>query len=107
MDYVDWLSFILSFLLVIGLLAATLWGLKRFGRMQLQQKSGQASIKVVESLSIGTRQRIVLVESDDQRILVGVTAQSLTGLGQWSTNRTPEFSKIFSDSANQAENGVD
>ena len=52
MEYVDWVSFDLSFLLVIALLGATLWGLKRFGRMQLQSQSGQASIKLIDSFSL-------------------------------------------------------
>ena len=51
MEYVDWVSFVLSFLLVIALLGATLWGLKRFGRMQLQNQSGQASIKLIDSFT--------------------------------------------------------
>ena len=80
MEYVDWVSFVLSFLLVIALLGATLWGLKRFGRMQLQNQSGQASIKLIDSFSLGARQRIILVESDDQRVLVGISPQSITGL---------------------------
>ncbi len=107
MEYVDWVSFVLSFLLVIALLGATLWGLKRFGRMQLQNQSGQASIRLIDSLSLGARQRIILVESDDQRILVGISPQSITGLGQWPKDRAPEFSDVLRDAGTQAESGSD
>ena len=107
MEYVDWVSFVLSFLLVIALLGATLWGLKRFGRMQLQNQSGQASIRLIDSLSLGARQRIILVESDDQRILVGISPQSITGLGQWPRDRAPEFSDVLRDAGTQAESGSD
>ena len=107
MEYVDWVSFVLSFLLVIALLGATLWGLKRFGRMQLQNQSGQASIRLIDSLSLGARQRIILVESDDQRILVGISPQSITGLGQWPKDRAPEFSDVLRDAGAQAESGSD
>ena len=107
MEYVDWVSFVLSFLLVIALLGATLWGLKRFGRMQLQNQSGQASIKLIDSFSLGARQRIILVESDDQRILVGISPQSITGLGQWPRDRTPEFSDVLRDAGTQAESNSD
>tara|TARA_B100001939_G_scaffold341141_2_gene350338 strand:- start:213 stop:536 length:324 start_codon:yes stop_codon:yes gene_type:complete len=106
-EYVDWVSFVLSFLLVIALLGATLWGLKRFGRMQLQNQSGQASIRLIDSLSLGARQRIILVESDDQRILVGISPQSITGLGQWPKDRAPEFSDVLRDAGTQAESGSD
>jgi len=106
-EYVDWVSFVLSFLLVIALLGATLWGLKRFGRMQLKNQSGQASIKLIDSFSLGARQRIILVESDDQRILVGISPQSITGLGQWPRDRAPEFSDVLRDAGTQAESGSD
>lgn len=101
MEYVDWGSFVLSFLLVILLLGATLWGLKRFGRMQLQNSSGHSSIKLIDSFSIGARQRIILIESDDQRILVGVSPQTMVGLGQWPKDRKPDFP----DSLREAESG--
>ena len=107
MEYVDWVSFVLSFLLVIALLGATLWGLKRFGRMQLQNQSGQASIKLIDSFSLGARQRIILVESDDQRVLVGISPQSITGLGQWPRDRAPEFSDVLLDAGTQAESNSD
>ncbi|MGB2023938.1 MAG: flagellar biosynthetic protein FliO [Litorivicinaceae bacterium] len=107
MEYVDWVSFVLSFLLVIALLGATLWGLKRFGRMQLQNQSGQASIKLIDSFSLGARQRIILVESDDQRVLVGISPQSITGLGQWPRDRAPEFSDVLRDAGTQAESNSD
>ena len=107
MEYVDWVSFVLSFLLVIALLGATLWGLKRFGRMQLQNQSGQASIKLIDSFSLGARQRIILVESDDQRVLVGISPKSITGLGQWPRDRAPEFSDVLRDAGTQAESNSD
>ena len=107
MEYVDWVSFVLSFLLVIALLGATLWGLKRFGRMQLQNQSGQASIKLIDSFSLGARQRIILVETDDQRVWVGISPQSITGLGQWPRDRSPEFSDVLRDAGTQAESNSD
>ena len=107
MEYVDWVSFVLSFLLVIALLGATLWGLKRFGRMHLKNQPGQASIKLIDSFSLGARQRIILVESDDQRILVGISPQSITGLGQWPRDRAPVFPDVLRDAATQAESNSD
>jgi flagellar protein FliO/FliZ len=101
-EYVDWVSFVLSVLLVIALLGATLWGLRRFGRMQLQNRSGQSSIQLIDSFSVGARQRIILVEAGGQRILVGVSPQSLAGLGQWPTQEAPEFSEMLRDAGKEA-----
>lgn len=103
MEYIDWVSFVLSFLFVIALLGATLWGLKRFGRMQLQNRSGHSSIKVIDTFSLGARQRIMLVEADNQRILVGVSPQAMSGLGQWPKDQTPEFSDLLRDAGDPAE----
>ncbi len=103
MEYVDWLSLVSSFLLVIILLGGTLWGLKRFGRIQLQGKSGQTAISLIDSLSVGARQRIILVEADGQRMLIGVTPQSITGLGQWPSSQAPDFTKALKDAGVQSE----
>lgn len=92
MEYVDWVSFVSSFLLVLLLLGATLWGLKRYGRMQFQKQSGDAKLTIIDSLSVGTRQRIALVETDGQRVLVGITPHSISGLGQWPIRQAPSFS---------------
>jgi len=100
-EYVDWVSFVLSFLLVIALLGATLWGLKRFGRIQLNNRSGQSSIQLIDSFSLGARQRIILVEADGQRILVGVSPQAMSGLGQWPKQDAPEFSEMLRDAGAQ------
>jgi len=105
-EYVDWVSFVSSFLLVILLLGATLWGLKRYGRMQFQKQSGDAKLSIVDSLSVGTRQRIALIETDGQRILVGITPHSISGLGQWPAQHAPRFSdaveQVIRDEASDA-----
>lgn len=103
MEYVDWVSFVLSFLLVIVLLGATLWGLKRFGRMQLQNRSGHSSIQLIDSFSLGARQRLILVEADGQRVLLGVSPQTMSGLGQWPAKEAPEFSEMLRDAETHAE----
>jgi flagellar biosynthetic protein FliO len=97
-EYVDWISFSASFLLVIGLVVATLWMLKRYGRMQFQKKGGQASIHIIESQAIGARQRILLIHCDEQCFLVGSSPQGFSALGQWSQKQgVPKSSAAFSD----------
>ena len=101
MEYIDWVSFISSFVLVIVLLGGTLWGLKRFGRMQLQKATGDAKLAIIDQVSVGTRQRIVLIETDGQRMLVGVTPHSISGLGQWPTTKASDLS--FQETVNRIE----
>ena len=41
-------------------------------------------MRLVETLSVGPRQKILLMQVDGQRLLIGVTAQQIQSLGQWS-----------------------
>ena len=79
--FFDWLQYLLSFALVIGLLLGCLWALRK-----LQSGAGgargrsAARLKVVETLSLGPRQKIALVQLDGQHVLLGITAQSICAL---------------------------
>lgn len=77
----DWLQYLLSFGLVIGLLLGCLWLLRKLqaGGGGLRPRAS-SRLKVVETLSIGPRQKIALVQLDGQDVLLGVTAQSITAL---------------------------
>ncbi len=72
-----------SLALVFGLMGLSLWALRR---MQLKLQSGaggQRQMRLVETLSVGPRQKIVLMEIDEQRLVIGITAQNMQALGQW------------------------
>ncbi len=103
MEYVDWISFTASFLLVIGLIFATLWMLKRYGRMQFPKKGDEASIRVTESQAIGPRQRILLIHCDDQCFLVGSSPQGFSRLGQWPQKIAPKSNSAFNDALERVE----
>jgi len=66
----------LVFLLALVLVAA--WLVKRSGGMQTWRAG--ASIKVVAALSLGPRERVVLIEAGGQQWLLGVAAGSITTL---------------------------
>lgn len=59
---------LLGLLVVLGLLAAAVWLLRRY--MPLQR--GEGALKVVAGLTLGARERLVLVEADGARLLLGV-----------------------------------
>jgi flagellar protein FliO/FliZ len=68
---------LLGLILVLGLVAAAAWMLKRFGAARTV---GAAHVKVVGGTSIGTRERILVVEVADQWIVVGVTPTQINTL---------------------------
>ena len=79
----DALRMIGSLVLVFGLLGAVLWGLKR---LQLQTRPGQPGarrLQVLESHSVGPRQKLALVRVGAHEVLVGVSPGQITALGQW------------------------
>jgi flagellar protein FliO/FliZ len=64
-------QYLASFTFVIVLLLSLLFMLKRLQHGSMFKTRGQR-LHVVESLSLGTRQRLVLVRLDQQELLLGV-----------------------------------
>ena len=71
-----------SFALVLALMAALLWALRRLQSRMAAQNSGRR-LQIVESLSIGPRQKIALIRVGDNEVMVGITASQITALAQW------------------------
>jgi flagellar protein FliO/FliZ len=67
-------SMILSLLMVLALIGISAFVLKRFNITQ--QHNGQ--LKVVASLSLGVKERLVVAQVGDQQLVLGVTAQQIT-----------------------------
>ncbi|MFT3802849.1 MAG: flagellar biosynthetic protein FliO [Burkholderiaceae bacterium] len=65
---------ILAFVVVIGLIPLALAVVKRAQNLRPQQ---QGALRLVGGLSVGPRERIAIVEADGQRLVVGITAQSI------------------------------
>jgi flagellar protein FliO/FliZ len=70
-----------SLVLVFGLMGLLLWALRRM--QQKMQTTGHGQIKLVDNLHLGPRQKIALIEVDNQRLVVGINGQQMTALGQW------------------------
>lgn len=62
---------VLSLLLVLGVVALVAWFLKR---VQLPQQGAGRQLKVVSSLAIGQRERVVVVEIRNTWLVLGVAA---------------------------------
>ncbi len=85
MHATDWLSFSFSFAIVLALLGALLYGLKRLQSGNLLGIP-QRRIRVLESVSVAPRQKLLLVRVKDQELLLGVTAQQINTLGTFAAS---------------------
>ena len=79
---IDWLRIGGSTALVLVLLVAMLWVLRRLRSMQIA-KNGLSKLEIVETISVGPRQKIALLRVDQNMLLIGMTANQFTALGQW------------------------
>ena len=67
----------LSLMLVVAVLLVLAWAMRRLSRFQPQ---GAPSLRVLGGLRLGARERILLVEAGDRRLLVGVSPGGLRTL---------------------------
>jgi len=84
----DWLQYLFSFVFVIGLLLTLLWTLRKLQNGQGLLGKNTQRLQTLETLSVGTRQKIMLIRVDDREILVGVSLQNMTLLSTWPQNDT-------------------
>jgi flagellar protein FliO/FliZ len=68
-------SMIVALALVLGLIMAIAWLLKRFAPSIVP--ANHSRLRVVASLSVGQKERVVVVQAGEQQLVLGVTAQSI------------------------------
>lgn len=97
------LKLVVSLVLVLVLMFAIVWVIKRVGR--LDARAGNYPMHVLTQMSIGPRERILLVAVGDQQMLVGVSQGSIESLG-WvdppldpvkRADGNPSFSEAFQE----------
>ena len=71
-----------SFALVLALMAALLWALRKLQTRMSTQSSGRR-MQIIESLSVGPRQKFALLRVGEHEVLVGITPTQMTSLAQW------------------------
>lgn len=78
----SWLSYGLSFVAILCLMGALLLVLRRFAN----GGRGRAAprMRVLESIALGPRQRVLLLRVHDHEILVGATQQQIVSLARWA-----------------------
>lgn len=63
------LQMIAGLALVVVLIFALAWAVRRFGNVNV---NARGALRVVGALSMGSRERVVLIEAGDKQILLGV-----------------------------------
>ena len=64
---------LLSLVVVLAIIVAAAYFARNFSRARLSGGSGENPIQIVAQRSLGTREKLVLVEIDGQHILLGVS----------------------------------
>jgi len=67
----------LALMLMVGLILGLAWLMRRFGQPLLQQ---QKKLQLVATLSLGIKEKIVLIEVEGKQLVLGVTPQQITSL---------------------------
>lgn len=94
------LNVTLGLLLIIGLIFALSFFVKRFGTGAF---AGNGQLKILSSMPLGTRERIVLVDAAGQQLLLGITPTSINTLHVFSEpvvvnsphTASPDFSQTL------------
>jgi flagellar protein FliO/FliZ len=76
----SYLPMLLALGLVLALIPALVWLLRRFGAAP-SAAVGAAALKVVAQLPLGPRERLVVVEAGGRWLLLGVTAGAISRVG--------------------------
>ena len=80
--WADWVSMMGSFLVVLTLLVGTLIMIKKMGPKI--GTAGNKRLQLLEVQNLGGRQKLVLVGVNQEQILIGISAQGMTRLGNFS-----------------------
>ena len=80
-----------SMALVLIVMGALLWTLKRMQAKMVSQGGGRR-LQLVETLSLNTRHKLALVRVGEHEVLVGVSPAQMTALAQWTNGEavTPQ-----------------
>ncbi len=81
------LKMLIGLIVVLGVMALITWGLKRL----MPHGIGTQSVaKVVGGVSVGTRERVVVVEVGDRWLVVGVAPGQVTSIANLEINSIPQ-----------------
>ena len=80
------LPMVMALILVLGMIAATMWVLRRTG---IAPRTTNNPLKLISQLAVGPRERVVVVEIGDRWWLLGVASGRVTRLGSVPKGEAP------------------
>lgn len=83
-----------SLVLVVGLVGASLWALKKYGRGRLPG-SGGGKLRVEETLALGERRYVSILEAEGERFLIGLTPQGISLISRLDAGEQEEATRSF------------
>lgn len=100
----DFLQTLAPLAFVLSLIACAAWLLKRLN----QPKSDKASIMTIKaSLSVGPRERVVLLEVAGQWLVIGVTSGQINSLLNLPAQSLAEAEKLSEDKTSFAQSWLE
>lgn len=66
-----------SLVMVLGLAGASLWALKKYGKGRLPGTGG-GKLRVEETLALGDRRYVSILDAEGERFLIGLTPQGIS-----------------------------
>lgn len=97
----------IALIFVIFLIFALAWFAKKFNITSLTRNNSE-QLKVVAALPVGTRERVVMVEADGQKLLLGITADRINTPHTFADSTATEqssFAKTLQDTVAQPQTG--
>ena len=103
------LQWLFSSLLVLGIIIALAWGLKK---SRLVPQMGRPDFKVLFTLPVGYKEKLMVVQAGEQQLLLGVTAQQISFLTEINppiaiTASAPVFAQHLSRWMNKSTTSED
>ncbi len=97
------LNMFMGLVVVVALILGLAWILKKYGKLA---NYNQADMKILGGLSLGTREKALLIEVENIRLLVGVTPghiQTLHVLTDVTDKLSPSFEKTLNKMVDKAD----
>lgn len=82
---------VVGMIVVIGIIVALAWLVRRMGKMN-GLMSGE--VKIVSSLSLGAREKIVLVQVGEEQFLLGATPQQINRIARIKSPISPAVAAV-------------
>ena len=79
------IKLVLGLIAVIGLFAALAWLVRRFGIGGFAHSS-TGELKILETISVGSRERLIIVQAGEDKLLLGITAGQINKLHSMNSN---------------------